>query len=126
VRLVNPIQAVQALLSLQLATPGWGARSSRVAASIPLLLRCEFHLFFHTLLAHTLRAGQSVAADDERTAMRVAVERAWSEPTVQRRWERFARRIDAALAETLVERLAAEPLPGLQTLSHPAGLVLDA
>jgi hypothetical protein len=56
--------------------------------------------------------------------MRVAVERAWSEPTVQRRWERFARRIDSALAETLVERLAAEPLPGLQTLRHPEGLVM--
>jgi hypothetical protein len=129
VRLVNAIQGVQALLSLQLATPGWGARASRVAESIPLLLRCEFHLFFHTLLAHALRAGRvglagTGDADGDRAAMRVAVERAWSEPTVQRRWERFARRIDSALAETLVERLAAEPLPGLQTLRHPEGLVM--
>lgn len=122
VRLVNPLQAVQALLSLQLATPGWGARSSRVAGLIPLTLRCEFHLFFHTLLAHALRGARAVAADDERAAMRAAVELAWVEPSVQRRWERFARRIDGALAETLVQRLSAEPLPGLQTLSHPATL----
>jgi hypothetical protein len=125
VRLVNPIQGVQALLSLQLATPGWGTRTSRLAASVPLLLRCEFHLFFHTLLAHTLRAGQDVATvDGDRSGLRAAVERAWSEPVVQRRWERFARHIDDGLAQLLVERLAGEPLPGMQLLQHGEGLVL--
>ncbi len=123
VRLVNPIQGLQALLSLQLATPGWGQRSSKVAASIPLLLRCEFHLFFHTLLAATLRATQAGAGEDGRGARREAVEQAWNDAAVQRRWQRFAGRVDDALAELLVVRLGAEPLPGLQVLQHTGAAI---
>lgn len=128
VRVVNAIQGLQALLSLQLVVPGWGARSARVAAAIPAVLRCEFHLFFHTLLAATLRAARDagVTSDEDRAGRRAAVERAWGDAAVRRRWERLAHRVDDALAATLVERLSGEPLPGLQLLRHADGLALGA
>jgi hypothetical protein len=35
-----------------------------------------------------------------------------------RRWLRFTALVDAALAETLVERLTREPMPGLYVVRH--------
>lgn len=113
-RLLNPLQELQAVLTLQLAVPGWGARTRTVADALPLGLRCEFNLFFHTLLARALRQGLGSGRD----ALREALSLAWEDPVVQRRWGRFARMVDAAQARTLVDRLAREGLPGLQLVRH--------
>ena len=53
-RLANPIQELQALLTLQLAVPGWGQRARLIAETLPLPLRNEFNLFFNSLLAQAL------------------------------------------------------------------------
>ena len=37
---------------------------------------------------------------------------------VMRRWRRFTALVDADLAETLVERLTREPMPGLYLVRH--------
>ena len=113
-RLVNPIQELQAVLTLQLSVPGWGQRARGIAESMPLALRTEFNLFFNSLLAQALRQGQGPA----RAQMRDALATAWSDAVVQRRWARFAGLVDAALAETLVERLTREPMPGLHVVRH--------
>ncbi len=115
-RLVNPIQELQAMLTLQLATPGWGQRARGIADSMPLPLRNEFNLFFNSLLAQALRQGQGAA----RAGMRDALATAWGDVVVQRRWLRFAGQVDAALAESLVDRLAREPMPGLYVVRHGA------
>ena len=113
-RLVNPIQELQLVLTLQLAVPGWGQRARGIAAAMPLLLRCEFNLFFNSLLAQALRQG----AGPERSGMRDALAIAWNDAVVQRRWLRFAHRVDDALARRLVDRLAIERLPGVQVVRH--------
>ena len=102
------------MLTLQLATPGWGQRARGIADSMPVALRNDFNLFFNSLLAQALRQGQGPAA----AAMRDALSTAWGDAVVMRRWLRFADQVDTALAELLVERLAREPMPGLYVVRH--------
>jgi hypothetical protein len=114
IRLVNPIQELQAVLTLQLAVPGWGQRARGLAESLPVALRNEFNLFFNSLLAQALRQGQGAA----KAEMRDALACAWGDAVVMRRWLRLAALVDADLAETLVERLTREPMPGLYVVRH--------
>jgi len=114
IRLVNPIQELQAVLTLQLAVPGWGQRARGIADSLPLALRNEFNLFFNSLLAQALRQGHGSA----KAEMRDALATAWGDAVVLRRWLRLSARVDAGLAETLVERLTREPMPGLYVVRH--------
>ena len=113
-RLVNPIQELQAVLTLQLAVPGWGQRARGIAESLPSELRIEFNLFFNSLLAQALRQGHG----DAKPEMRDALAAAWGDAVVLRRWGRFAALVDAALAGTLVERLTRDPMPGLVVVRH--------
>jgi hypothetical protein len=113
-RLVNPVQELQAVLTLQLSVPGWGQRARTVAESLPAALRTEFNLFFNSLLAQALRQGHG----DARPEMRDALAAAWGNEVVLRRWLRFTALVDAALAGRLVERLTHEPLPGLVVVRH--------
>ena len=114
IRLVNPIQELQAVLTLQLAVPGWGQRARSLAESFPEALRTEFNLFFNSLLAQALRQGHG----DMKPEMRDALAAAWGNEVVMRRWLRVTALVDAALAETLVERLTREPMPGLYVVRH--------
>ena len=114
IRLVNPIQELQAVLTLQLAVPGWGQRARSLAESFPQALRTEFNLFFNSLLAQALRQGHG----DTKPEMRDALATAWGNEVVMRRWLRVTALVDAALAERLVERLTREPMPGLYVVRH--------
>ena len=114
IRLVNPIQELQAVLTLQLAVPGWGQRARSLAESFPEALRTEFNLFFNSLLAQALRQGHG----DSKPEMRDALAAAWGNEVVLRRWLRVTALVDAPLAETLVERLTREPMPGLYVVRH--------
>ena len=114
IRLVNPIQELQGVLTLQLAVAGWGQRARGIAESLPAPLRTEFNLFFNSLLAQALRQGQGSA----KAEMRDALATAWGNEVVMRRWLRFTALVDAELAETLVERLTREPMPGLYVVRH--------
>ena len=121
-RLVNPIQELQAVLTLQLAVPGWGQRARGIADSMPLALRNEFNLFFNSLLAQALRLGQG----SQKAELRDALATAWGDAVVMRRWLRFAALVDASLAETLVERLTREPMPGLFVVRHAGACRVSA
>jgi hypothetical protein len=114
IRLVNPIQELQAVLTLQLAVPGWGQRARGLAESLPAALRIQFNLFFNSLLAQALRHNRGEAKVDMRDALACA----WADAVVMRRWGLLASLVDAALAETLVERLTREPMPGLYVVRH--------
>ncbi len=111
-RLVNPIQELQAVLTLHLATPGWGQRARGLAESLPLALRNEFNLFFNSLLAQALRLG------GHGTPLRDSLATAWGDAVVMRRWNRLTALMDAAQAEALVDRLTSEPMPGLVVVRH--------
>jgi len=120
-RLVNPIQELQAVLTLQLSVPGWGQRARTVADSLPQAIRNEFNLFFNSLLAQALRQGHGGDSPD----MRDALAAAWGNEVVMRRWGRFAALVDAELAGTLVERLTRDPMPGLVVVRHGAAAVSE-
>jgi hypothetical protein len=106
-RLFNPVQALQAFVSLQLLAPGWSQRVSRFEALLPgKPARRAFRGFFHALLPRVLEAGRS----GDPWHSRWAIEDAWRHPRVLERWSRFARLLSAARCEALVARAGARKL----------------
>ncbi|MEK8033122.1 hypothetical protein AACH06_20040 [Ideonella sp. DXS29W] len=114
-RLLNPIQGLQALITLQLTHSGFAVRIAQLTKLLPGAdLRRDFHLFFHTLLPRAWQGGRP--QNDEE--MRERLEDAWQNPDVLRRWQRFATQLTAEQADDLVQRLVAKGLasgvPGAQ------------
>lgn len=100
-RLLNPIQALQTLITRQLDGSGWSARIARLEALLPgKVLRRDFQVFVHALLPRVLEGGKPADA----LAARWALEDAWGNPLVLRCWTRFARQLSAAQAEQIVLR----------------------
>ena len=106
-RLFNPAQALQAFVSRQLLVPGWSQRVSRIEALVPgKPAQRAFRDFFHALLPRVLEAGRNIAPHEARWA----VEDAWRNPLVQRRWTAFARLLSAEQCEAVVHRATAKKL----------------
>ncbi len=106
-RLFNPVQALQAFVSRQLLAPGWSQRVSRFEALLPgKPARRAFQMFFHALLPRVLEAGRT----EEPQRARWAVEDAWRNPLVMKRWTAFARMLTPAQCEAVVARAAARQL----------------
>jgi hypothetical protein len=113
VRVLNAVQGLQALLTMQFVTPGWSARTRQLAAMLPEhTLRHDFNLFIGALAARVVEAGSASAA------VRQALEDAWLQERVQRRWQHFALSLGEAATSTLLERAATQGLAGVRTLSH--------
>jgi hypothetical protein len=95
----NPVQALQAWLTRQFATPGWSARLRGLADALPAdargqadaALRHDFNLFIGALAPRLLGANTGIDGLVPDTVL----EDAWADERVQRRWQRFA----AALGE---------------------------
>ncbi|MBI5271624.1 MAG: hypothetical protein HY856_18315 [Burkholderiales bacterium] len=127
VRLINPIQGLQALVTLQLTHEGFAVRVARLASLLPgLALRRDFQLFFHTLLPRAWAGGRPASL----ALMRERLEDAWGQPDVLRRWQRVASQLDAAQADAIVQRAVAlglaAGLPGAtRSQWHPAGQATD-
>jgi hypothetical protein len=115
-RLLNPIQGLQALITLQLLHTDWQPRMTRLAELVaranPSALQ-HFHIVFHTLLARALEGGRP--ADEK--ALRERLEDAWAQPHLLRRWQTFALALDPAQAATL-ERQAALIGQGRRRVKH--------
>ena len=112
-RLLNPVQALQAFISRQLMSPGWSRRISALEALVPgASARRAFRAFFQTWLARVLEAGRPV----EPLQTRWAIEDAWRPAAVMQRWVRFAQLLDAQSCEALLTRAMAARLapPGLR------------
>ena len=106
-RLFNPVQALQALITRQLATPGWSARLARLEALLPNdALRGDFNRFVLAIAPRVL----AVQHLNDALPIRWALEDAWAQPLIQKRWARFALLLTAAQAEVLVRRAAAQKL----------------
>lgn len=122
VRLINPIQGLQALITLQLTHSGFAVRIAQLVSLLPgLEIRRDFHLFFHSLLPRAWRGGRPESTE----VMRERLEDAWGDPDVLRRWQRFASQLSAEQADALVQKLVAKGLasgiPGTQRAQwHPA------
>jgi hypothetical protein len=122
VRLLNGVQGLQALLTLQFSTPGWSARVRAIAKLLPQAggaaeLRQDFNLFVGALVPRLLEAG---AGHDSR-ATRRALEDAWADERLNRRWQQFVMSLGEAGVESLLQRAAgsdAAGLAGVHTLMH--------
>jgi hypothetical protein len=113
VRLLNSVQGLQALLTLQFCAPGWGERLRRIADMLPEHnLRPDFNLFVGALVPRVLQA-QALQLDLRRT-----LEDAWTAERVMRRWQHFALSLGEAGCDALLAAVAGNPLPGRVTLWH--------
>lgn len=122
-RLFNPIQALQALLTRQMATPGWSQRLACIETLLPNdEVRGDFNRFVLALAPRVLTAQSAI--DPQR--IRWALEDAWTQPLLLKRWTRFALQLTAAQAESLVQRAAAKRLvQHLHVQQHAAGAATE-
>lgn len=114
-RLFNPIQALQAFVTRQLATPGWSARLGRLESLLPNdTLRTDFNRFLLALAPRVLAANELQQPHETRWAL----EDAWAQPLVIKRWTRFALQLTPEQAEALVERAAVRKLSPVHVQRH--------
>ena len=113
--LLNPAQALQAFVSQQLLKPGWSHRVSRIEALVPgQASRRAFRDFFHSLLPRVLEAGRT----SEVNRARWAIEDAWRNPLVLKRWSAFARQLSAPQCEALVVKAVQRKLGACNAQQH--------
>ena len=105
-RLLNAVQALQAVLTLAFAAPNAVPSLRELRPHVPEAARHHFQVFVLTLQARRLAIGLQVGSKDDALDLRHALEDLWCEPAVNRRWQRFALLLDEAACERLV-RVAA-------------------
>jgi hypothetical protein len=114
-RLLNPVQGLQALVTRELGRPDGTRRLRELAALLPSEgQRLDFHRLLSALLPRRLEAGQDVGD----WALRHALEDAWCDARVNRCWQRFALPLEPTLIERLLQRCAAGALSGTRVLLH--------
>ena len=107
VRVINPVQALQVMLTLQFTQAGFARRLLGLSALMPHSeARQSFQIFMHTLLARRMSAGQAPGAPTLRRAM----EDSWADALINRRWQRLATRLSAADCEQLLQRASQRAL----------------
>lgn len=106
-RVLNAVQALQTLLTLQFTATPTGRRIADLAALMPgAEVRRVFQVFMNTLLARRVAAGRP----GDTAAQRRVMEEAWTHPLVQRRWESLALRLGEVDCLRIVEIAAARGL----------------
>ncbi|MEF7615519.1 hypothetical protein V4F39_16510 [Aquincola sp. MAHUQ-54] len=108
VRVINPVQALQVVLTLPFTRADALPLLAPMAALVPAHARPAFHVFMTTLLSRRVAGGQPWNG----AAMAQAMQQAWADPLVLRRWQRLALALTAAEAERLVQQLTARGLGG--------------
>ena len=120
VRLLNAPQGLQALLTLQFANPGWSARTRAIAELLPAhTVRHDYNLFIGAMAPRVLEAAPGPLA------LRTALEDAWLQERVQRRWQHFVLSLGEAGTSALIARAAAQGLAGVRTLQHAPEQAVD-
>ncbi len=113
VRLLNAPQGLQALLTLQFTTTGWSARTRAIADLLPAhTLRHDYNLFIGAMAPRVLEAGPHPAD------IRRALEDAWLQERLQRRWQHLVLSLGEGATAALIDRAAAQGLAGVRTLQH--------
>jgi hypothetical protein len=121
-RLFNPAQVLQAFVTRQLLVPGWSQRIARFDALLPgKPARRAFQAFFHALLPRVLEAGRGLSPQQARWAL----EDAWRNALVCKRWAVFALGLGAAQCESLVTRATARRLGTQRSLQVDTELATD-
>lgn len=119
VRLLNAVQGLQALVTRLFEAPGWAARCRLLASLLPAhTLRQDFNLFVGAMAPRVLEAGH------EPLLRRRALEDAWLQERVQRRWQHLALSLGPAGSESLLDRAVAAGLGG-PLLQHEAAQAVE-
>ncbi len=107
-RLLNPVQALQAVLTLAFTQTQAVPRLRELMAHLPAASRHEFQVFVLTLQARRLAIGMQIGG----IGLRHALEDMWTDAAVNRRWQRFAMLLDDAACEHLLRIAARHGLGG--------------
>jgi hypothetical protein len=107
-RLLNPVQALQAVVTLAFTQAQAVPRLRELLAHLPAPMRHDFQVFVLTLQARRLAIGMQTAG----LALRHALEDLWADAAVNRRWQRFALQLTEADAERLVKIASRRGLGG--------------
>jgi hypothetical protein len=122
VRLLNPVQGLQAVLTMVFTGPGYARQLTDLGTFMPhAQARRAYFLFMNAMLARRLSARGAVPP----ALVRHAMEQAWSHPLVQQRWQALAQMMTPAQAERvlrLVAQRGAVSLGGAGA-ARPAGAV---
>jgi len=101
-RLLNAVQALQAVVTLAFTETQAVPRLRELMAHLPAAARHDFQVFVLTLQARRLAIGMQTGGSE----LRHALEDLWTDAAVNRRWQRFALQLDEAACERAV-RIAA-------------------
>ena len=107
-RLLNPVQALQTVVSLAFTQAQAVPRLRELMAHVPTPARHDFQVFVLTLQARRLAIGMATQG----AALRHALEDLWTDATVNRRWQRFALQLGETDCEHLVRLAARRGLAG--------------
>ncbi len=102
-RVLNPVQAVQAGLTLCFARTDRAPKHDALVRIFPAGVQFEARSFMTTLLARRIAAGPLATP----AQLRAVLEAAWCEPLIVRRWQRVALRMTPACCETVAAALPA-------------------
>ena len=115
VRLLNAAQGLQALITSQFLSAGWGSRLQAMATLLPAhTLRQDFNLFVGALVPRVLEAQA------DQIDLRRALEDAWLGERVQRRWQHLAYSLGEAGVTALLDRATHAGLAAQRTVNHAA------
>jgi hypothetical protein len=114
-RLLNPVQGLQALVTRELAHPAGLRRLRDLAGRLAgEALRQDFLRLLSALLPRRLEAGQGADA----RGLRHALEDAWCDARVNRCWQRFALQLDEAEVQRLLQCCAGGTLAATRVMLH--------
>lgn len=109
-RVLNPAQVLQVLLTLRFMRKGQAARVDRIAGLFPSAQRGALQALMSTLLARRIEAGPCPSP----AALQRVMEAAWAEALLLRRWQTLALSLTAAQCQSIAERMAAHGLAGAE------------
>ncbi len=115
-RILNPVQSVQAGLTLCFAKTERAPKLDALLRTFPASVQIEVRSFLTTLLARRIAAGPAASSDQ----LRAALEAAWCDPLILRRWQRVALRMTPASCESVAAALpsATSGLAPMRYLSY--------
>ncbi len=121
VRLLNAAHGLQALITRLFLRPGWSTRTRALAQWLPShTVRPDFNLFVGALAPRVIEAGT------DPLVLRHALEDAWLQERVQRRWQHFVLSLGEAGTEALLARAAQADWTGVRALCQPMDEATDS
>jgi len=113
VRVVNAAQGLQALITRIFMSPGWSGRCRDLAQMLPEhTWRLDFNLFVGAMAPRVLEAPLDT------TLRRLALEDAWLQDRVQRRWQHLLLSVGETGVNNLLDRALNSQPPGQRLWQH--------